>query len=151
MGDILHRQGDAAVPGLHVQVDPGARHGVFAAVAQQVVDDPPQMPSVGLHAELVAGTGEDRGCLLYTSDGYPQLVTDEEFLAVRLRRGEQNTYAPCPLSLIHIWYIPKQKSGQEWVYDLKFYGIESLVRRFLVLELSLIHISFSRCENRRSQ
>ena len=24
-------------------------------------------------------------------DGYPQLVTDEEFLAVRLRRGEQNT------------------------------------------------------------
>lgn len=31
-------------------------------------------------------------------------------------------------------YIPKQKSGQEWVYDLKFYGIESLVRRFLVLE-----------------
>ena len=29
-------------------------------------------------------------------DGYPQLVTDEEFLAVRLRRGEQNTYAPCP-------------------------------------------------------
>ena len=31
-------------------------------------------------------------------------------------------------------YTPKQKSGQEWVYDLKFYGIESLVRRFLVLE-----------------
>lgn len=31
-------------------------------------------------------------------------------------------------------YIPKQKSGQEWVYDLKFYGIESLVRRFLVLK-----------------
>lgn len=31
-------------------------------------------------------------------------------------------------------YAPKQKSGQEWVYDLKFYGIESLVRRFLVLE-----------------
>ena len=27
-------------------------------------------------------------------DGYPQLVTDEEFLAARLRRGEQNTYAP---------------------------------------------------------
>ena len=23
---------------------------------------------------------------------------------------------------------------REWVYDLKFYGIESLVRRFLVLE-----------------
>lgn len=25
-------------------------------------------------------------------DGYPRLVTDEEFLAVRLRRREQNTY-----------------------------------------------------------
>ena len=35
-------------------------------------------------------------------DGYPQLVTDEEFLAVRLRRGEQNTYAPCPSEIIPI-------------------------------------------------
>lgn len=35
-------------------------------------------------------------------DGYPQLVTDEEFLAARLRRGEQNTYAPCPSEIIPI-------------------------------------------------
>ncbi len=35
-------------------------------------------------------------------DGYPQLVTDEEFLAVRLRRGEQNTYAPYPSEIIPI-------------------------------------------------
>ncbi len=31
-------------------------------------------------------------------------------------------------------YAPKQKSEGEWTYDLKLYGIESLVGRFLVLE-----------------
>lgn len=31
-------------------------------------------------------------------------------------------------------YAPKQKSEGEWSYDLKLYGIESLIRRFLVLE-----------------
>ncbi len=31
-------------------------------------------------------------------------------------------------------YVPKQKSGGEWAYDLKLYGIESLIKRFLVLE-----------------
>ena len=31
-------------------------------------------------------------------------------------------------------YAPKQKSDGEWVYDLKLYGIESLIKRFLVLE-----------------
>lgn len=31
-------------------------------------------------------------------------------------------------------YTPKQVSEGEWRYDLKLYGIESLVRRFLVLE-----------------
>lgn len=35
-------------------------------------------------------------------DGYPRLVMDEDFLAVRLRRGEQNTYAPCPAEIIPI-------------------------------------------------
>ena len=31
-------------------------------------------------------------------------------------------------------YAPKQKSDGEWKYDLKLYGIESLIKRFLVLE-----------------
>lgn len=31
-------------------------------------------------------------------------------------------------------YAPKQKSDGEWEYDLKLYGIESLIKRFLVLE-----------------
>ena len=31
-------------------------------------------------------------------------------------------------------YKPAQKSGQEWVYDVKLYGIESLIKRFLVLK-----------------
>ncbi len=31
-------------------------------------------------------------------------------------------------------YTPAQKSEGEWDYDLKLYGIESLIRRFLVLE-----------------
>ena len=31
-------------------------------------------------------------------------------------------------------YTPKEKSGSEWEYNLKLYGIESLIRRFLVLE-----------------
>lgn len=31
-------------------------------------------------------------------------------------------------------YTPKEKSGSEWEYNLKLYGIESLIKRFLVLE-----------------
>lgn len=31
-------------------------------------------------------------------------------------------------------YKPTQKSMQEWVYDVKLYGIESLIKRFLVLK-----------------
>lgn len=31
-------------------------------------------------------------------------------------------------------YAPKQKNESEWSYDLKLYGIESLIKRFLVLE-----------------
>ena len=31
-------------------------------------------------------------------------------------------------------YAPAQKSESEWSYDMKFYGIESLIKRFLVLE-----------------
>lgn len=31
-------------------------------------------------------------------------------------------------------YAPAQKSDGEWSYDVKFYGIESLIKRFLVLE-----------------
>ena len=31
-------------------------------------------------------------------------------------------------------YTPAQKNEGEWAYDLKLYGIESLIRRFLVLE-----------------
>lgn len=31
-------------------------------------------------------------------------------------------------------YTPKQNNETEWVYDLKLYGIESIIKRFLVLE-----------------
>lgn len=31
-------------------------------------------------------------------------------------------------------YAPEQKSGSEWVYDVKLLGIESLIKRFLVIE-----------------
>lgn len=31
-------------------------------------------------------------------------------------------------------YAPKQNNETEWVYDLKLYGIESIIKRFLVLE-----------------
>lgn len=31
-------------------------------------------------------------------------------------------------------YAPEQKSGGEWVYDVKLLGIESLIKRFLVIE-----------------
>ena len=56
-------------------------------------------------------------------DGYPQLVTDEEFLAVRLRRGEQNTYAPCPSEIIPI----RDKAvcalcGEKMARDTKSHG-----------------------------
>lgn len=30
------------------------------------------------------------------ADGYPRLVSDEDFLSAQLLRGEKNTYAPCP-------------------------------------------------------
>lgn len=30
-------------------------------------------------------------------------------------------------------YFPNEKNTQEWKYDVKFYGIESLIKRFLVL------------------
>lgn len=30
-------------------------------------------------------------------------------------------------------YLPNEKNTQEWKYDVKFYGIESLIKRFLVL------------------
>ena len=46
-GNVFHRQQDLAVPAGYVQIDAGARHGVFAAVGQKVVDDPPQVPPVG--------------------------------------------------------------------------------------------------------
>lgn len=32
-------------------------------------------------------------------------------------------------------YLPDERSRQEWKYDVKFYGIESLMRRFLVLNV----------------
>ena len=32
-------------------------------------------------------------------------------------------------------YLPDERSTQEWKYDVKFYGIESLMRRFLVLNV----------------
>lgn len=31
-------------------------------------------------------------------------------------------------------YVPAQKSDGEWAYDVKLYGIESIIKRFLVLE-----------------
>ena len=31
-------------------------------------------------------------------------------------------------------YTPKQVNEGEWDYDLKLYGVESLIKRFLVLE-----------------
>lgn len=56
-------------------------------------------------------------------DGYPRLVTDEEFLAVRLRRREQNTYAPCPSEIIPI----RNKAvcalcGEKMTRDTKSHG-----------------------------
>ena len=48
-------------------------------------------------------------------DGYPRLIADEEFLAVRLRRGEQNTYAPCPSEILPI--VTKRSApsaGKRW-------------------------------------
>lgn len=32
-------------------------------------------------------------------------------------------------------YLPDERNTQEWKYDVKFYGIESLMRRFLVLNV----------------
>ena len=32
-------------------------------------------------------------------------------------------------------YLPDERSTQEWKYDVKFYGIESLMKRFLVLNV----------------
>ena len=32
-------------------------------------------------------------------------------------------------------YLPEERSTQEWKYDVKFYGIESLMKRFLVLNV----------------
>lgn len=32
-------------------------------------------------------------------------------------------------------YLPDERNTQEWKYDVKFYGIESLMRRFLVLNM----------------
>ena len=32
-------------------------------------------------------------------------------------------------------YLPEERSMQEWKYDVKFYGIESLMKRFLVLNV----------------
>ena len=54
---------------------------------------------------------------------YPRLVTDEEFLAVRLRRREQNTYAPCPSEIIPI----RNKAvcalcGEKMTRDTKSHG-----------------------------
>lgn len=56
-------------------------------------------------------------------DGYPRLVTDEEFLAVRLRREKQNTYAPCPSEIIPI----RNKAvcalcGEKMARDTKSHG-----------------------------
>lgn len=33
-------------------------------------------------------------------------------------------------------YTPKQKSTVEWEYDIKLYGIESLIKRYLVVKLT---------------
>ena len=30
-------------------------------------------------------------------------------------------------------YLPQEKSSVEWEYDVKLYGVESLIKRFLVL------------------
>ena len=56
-------------------------------------------------------------------DGYPRLIADEEFLAVRLRRGEQNTYAPCPSEILLI----RDKAvcalcGEKMARDTKSHG-----------------------------
>ena len=56
-------------------------------------------------------------------DGYPRLIADEEFLAVRLRRGEQNTYAPCPSEILPI----RDKAvcalcGEKMARDTKSHG-----------------------------
>ena len=56
-------------------------------------------------------------------DDYPRLIADEEFLAVRLRRGEQNTYAPCPSEILPI----RDKAvcalcGEKMARDTKSHG-----------------------------
>lgn len=56
-------------------------------------------------------------------DGYPRLITDEEFLAVSLRRREQNTYAPCPSEILPI----RDKAvcalcGEKMTRDTKSHG-----------------------------
>ena len=40
-------------------------------------------------------------------------------------------------------YTPKQVSDGEWEYNLNLYGIESLIKRFLVLDDSSFSISLS--------
>lgn len=56
-------------------------------------------------------------------DGYPRLITDEEFLAVSLRRREQNTYTPCPSEILPI----RDKAvcalcGEKMTRDTKSHG-----------------------------
>ena len=55
-GDILDGQVHPAVPGGQVHIDPGARQGVLAHIAQKVVQHPPQQTSVG-HGLQVALVG----------------------------------------------------------------------------------------------
>ena len=31
-------------------------------------------------------------------------------------------------------YLPRQNARQEWVYDLKLYGVESMIKRLLVIK-----------------
>ena len=65
-------------------------------------------------------------------DGYPRLVTDEEFLAVRLRRREQNTYAPCPSEIIPInsfVYRCDEEDYFEWTSSQKCFDFSPLKQK----------------------
>lgn len=69
-GDIFQAQGSFRLSRRHGQVDAGAGHGVFAAVAQQIIQDPPEQAAVGQDAALL----RQRGAQLQIALGQPLVV-----------------------------------------------------------------------------
>ena len=69
-GDVFQDQGSFRLSRRHGQVDAGAGHGVFAAVAQQIIQDPPEQAAVGQDAALL----RQRGAQLQIALGQPLVV-----------------------------------------------------------------------------